>query len=343
MNYKLLSIIIPTYNMERYLPRCLNSLVNAVDVLPMLEVLVINDGSKDDSSRIAHQYQERYPDSVFVIDKENGNYGSCVNRGLREATGKYFRVLDADDWVDTQGLELLVDKLKDATSDAIVTHFSKEFTHKQKSVLVRTDFKRFDETLRFDAESLEGVDIPTDFVMHKLTYRTELLKNINFHQTEGISYTDTEYVYYPLMAVEKIVFYDICLYRYFIGREGQSISIPSRIKHADDMLVILQRMMSTPLSEELDNGFKKDVRLCLQRVFFSSYYWSILVIQRLTPENNKKLLQLDKRLKTWDFELYQELDTVKCLGIEYIKHWRKTGRAIIPSGPYRVLRKLLKS
>lgn len=102
---KLLTIVIPTYNMQDYLHRCLYSLVlEDEQLMSQLEVLVINDGSKDRSSEIGHEYEAKYPDVIRVIDKENGNYGSCVNRALAEATGKYFRMLDADDWCDTSAL-----------------------------------------------------------------------------------------------------------------------------------------------------------------------------------------------------------------------------------------------
>lgn len=83
--------------MEKYLRRCLNSLIIDEEGMKQLEVLVINDGSKDSSSQIAHEYQNKYPDTYRVIDKENGNYGSCVNKGIVKATGKYFKILDADD------------------------------------------------------------------------------------------------------------------------------------------------------------------------------------------------------------------------------------------------------
>lgn len=94
--------------MEKYLRRCLDSLIIDEDGMKQLEVLVINDGSKDSSSQIAHEYQDKYPDTFRVIDKENGNYGSCINRGLKEATGKYVKVLDADDWFDTAKCDLAV-------------------------------------------------------------------------------------------------------------------------------------------------------------------------------------------------------------------------------------------
>ena len=94
---KLLSIVIPTYNMEKYLSRCLLSIISVNEDRDDLEVLVVNDGSKDNSLSIANDFQNKYPNIIRVIDKENGNYGSCVNRGIKEASGKYFRILDADD------------------------------------------------------------------------------------------------------------------------------------------------------------------------------------------------------------------------------------------------------
>ena len=108
---KILTIVIPTYNMQDYLRRCLDSLIVPEEQMQLLEVLVVNDGSKDNSSAIAHEYQDKYPGTFRVIDKENGNYGSCVNRGLKEATGKYIKILDADDWFDSEQLDLLIEKL----------------------------------------------------------------------------------------------------------------------------------------------------------------------------------------------------------------------------------------
>ena len=120
---KLLTVIIPTYNMQEYLHRCLDSLIVQQPMRESLEVLVINDGGKDKSSIIAHEYEDRYPDTFKVIDKENDHYGSCVNRGLVEATGKYVKVLDADDWFDTGELEKLLEKLPSIDVDLIMTSY----------------------------------------------------------------------------------------------------------------------------------------------------------------------------------------------------------------------------
>ena len=121
---KILTIIIPTYNMEKYLRRCLDSLIIDEEGMKQLEVLVINDGSKDSSSQIAHEYQDKYPDTYRVIDKENGNYGSCINRGLKEATGKYVKVLDSDDTYDNHSLVEYLQTLNTIDVDIIVTNVS---------------------------------------------------------------------------------------------------------------------------------------------------------------------------------------------------------------------------
>ena len=122
---KLLTIVIPTYNMQDYLHRCLDSLVlKDEQLMSQLEVLVINDGSKDNSSAIGHEYETKFPNTFRVIDKENGNYGSCVNRGLKEATGKYIKVLDADDWFDTDEFVKYLAELLKVDADLVLTDYS---------------------------------------------------------------------------------------------------------------------------------------------------------------------------------------------------------------------------
>ena len=109
---KLLTLIVPTYNMEQYLERCLTSLIIDSDQMDLMQVLVINDGSKDRSSEIAHSFEDKYPHTYTVIDKENGNYGSCFNCGIELALGKFIRLLDADDWFNAEGLSEFINHLK---------------------------------------------------------------------------------------------------------------------------------------------------------------------------------------------------------------------------------------
>lgn len=101
---KLLTIVIPVYKVERYIRKCQDSLIVSDDLMGQLEVLVINDGTPDRSAEIAKEFEKKYPSVFRVIDKENGNYGSCINRGLKEARGKYIRICDGDDSYDSVAL-----------------------------------------------------------------------------------------------------------------------------------------------------------------------------------------------------------------------------------------------
>ena len=198
---KLLSLIIPTYNMEALLPRCLDSLLVPA-TLERLEVMVVNDGSRDGSLAVANSYRERFPQTVTVIDKPNGNYGSTINAALPVAQGKYVKILDADDWFDTTALVTFLDRLADISADMVVTHFTvlhDDGTHEltKYNVYGREpyDYGRvypLDDVLRDGHIRF--------FLMHALAYRTELLRTMGYRQTEGISYTDTEWACYPCSA-----------------------------------------------------------------------------------------------------------------------------------------------
>lgn len=116
----LLSIIIPSYNMEEYIGNNLKRLV-ATQHLDKIEIIVVNDGSKDNTSAIAHEYQQQFPQNIIVVDKENAHYGSCINKGLALARGKYFRILDADDFFEPDALDAFVEKLETCDADLVVT------------------------------------------------------------------------------------------------------------------------------------------------------------------------------------------------------------------------------
>ena len=227
---KLLSIIIPSYNMESYLERCLASLViEDENLLRRLDVVTVNDGSKDRTSEIAHAFSERHNQrlecEVFrVIDKQNGNYGSCVNVGLRQARGSFVRILDADDYFDTAAfgkyLRFLSEFREDSQPDLVLTDHDKVSA---EGDVIASYLHPFAPKIEFGIDEI----LPhlTGIGMLAMTYRLDLLKSIDYVQTEGISYTDNEFVVIPMLFVRRVVYCPECVYHYFIGREGQSISV----------------------------------------------------------------------------------------------------------------------
>lgn len=243
---KILTIVIPTYNMEKYLRRCLDSLIIDEEGMKLLEVLVINDGSKDSSSAIAHEYQDKFPDTFRVIDKENGNYGSCINRGLKEAKGKFLKILDSDDWYDNKNFRILLTEIHNRINENIDTFYT-NFTYHDFYKNIKTEY-RFKSILFntiYESDTLDFKDVNDFFMlkMYSVCVRTDLLREIDLSLDTGISYTDNEFMYYPYRHFYKVVFLDLNVYQYFIGREGQTINTKITDKHLDNVYIIANRIV----------------------------------------------------------------------------------------------------
>lgn len=243
---KLLTLVIPTYNMEKYLQRCLDSLlISDQQVFHKLEVLIVNDGSKDASSAIGHQYESKFPEVFRVIDKENGNYGSCINRGVDESTGLFFKILDADDWYSTDGLASLlqeIDKWKDGV-DALFTEFTYHDFYNNTKTLYQ--FKEVDYQHAFYLKDIPMVGTANEFMlkMYSLTIKTDILRKIGLRLDTGISYTDNEFMYFPYHQIGKAVFLQVNVYQYFIGRDDQTVSLANSMRHINDVYIIAQRLL----------------------------------------------------------------------------------------------------
>lgn len=243
---KVLSICIPSYNMEDYLNRCVDSLI-ADEILDKLEIIIVNDGSKDKTLELANDYKRKYPNSIIVIDKENGHYGSCVNAAFKIATGKYFRILDADDWFDTKALITFVNTIENLEVDVVFNKHAEFHENKKTYKYIDYKFTKYNET--FD---LATNVLPQKWIfIHCITYRLNLLTEIEYTQTEGICYTDNEFTFLPITKAKKIYLTDIVLVNYFIGRNEQSISIESRKKNVGHFLKVLESIMYS--SNEMTN------------------------------------------------------------------------------------------
>lgn len=245
MQDKILSIIVPSYNMEALLPRCLASLeIGDNEILQKLDVIVVNDGSKDHTSEIAHEFASRHPDVFRVVDKCNGNYGSCVNAALPLARGLFVRILDADDTYDSDGLCHLI-KCLDASEqhDEHIDMFLTPYVTFNGSgdIIGKVDFEWLLQDKTFAAEDLSMISRAV--AMHAVTYRLSNLMTICYRQTEGISYTDTEWCFMPVVGIGRWKYIPVSVYRYYVGREGQTVSRSSTIKNFWMYKALFKRMM----------------------------------------------------------------------------------------------------
>ena len=275
---KILSIIIPTYNMAALLPRCLDSLT-ASGVLDDLDILVVNDGSTDSSRAVAYSYAERYPQSIKVVDKKNGNYGSTINAALPLAVGEYVKVLDSDDWFDSQELAKYVAELKSLEQevDVSVTHFLMIHEGGRTETVKYQNYGREPYTYGkvYNLDKVLGDGFIRYFLMHSLTYRTQLLRDHGYRQTEGISYTDIQWSSYPFFWAGSIVFHDLVVYRYNMDREGQTMdpavirkSLPQLERMTMDLMDFYRKADMSGLSEArvgfLRQYFKNRLRLLVK-------------------------------------------------------------------------------
>lgn len=312
---KLLTIIIPTYNMEKYLNRCLDSLLVSEGNMNKLEVLVINDGSKDASSAIAHEYERKYPGVFYVIDKLNGNYGSCINTALKIASGKFVKVLDADDYFDTNSFNELFPKLGNTNTDAIITghtiiNINKRYT---------SNYSYYDGQIINLKETC-----PEYFSMHNLIYKLELLKEINYKQTEGISYTDQEWIFYPILHAQTLTFYNLNIYQYVLGREGQTMNELTVYKNIQAIESIIKRMLIEliEIGKELNTSYKMYAERTIY-IQMRLIYKTELIMLPKEDSHMQQLSELEQLTKTFDTSYYHSFNKIRIKKIPYVFLYRK--------------------
>lgn len=324
MNNKILTIIVPTYNMERYLDKCLMSLVvTESDLFQKLEILVIIDGATDCSSQIAHSYQDRFPDVFVTIDKENGNYGSCINKGLEIATGKYVKVLDADDSFDTSNFEDYLRFLNSVEVDMVITPYTivdetgKEKSRETYDLPVNTLLTWEQLTPAFKKKSLQ---------MHAVTYKRQNLIDIHYRQTEGISYTDQEWIFTPLTAVNTAIAYPITIYKYLVGRQGQTINSEVFKRSLSHNELCCRRIVKDYKSfDSFESAKQEFIDYKFQTTISSMYRWILLCY----PDSDmSQLVAFDDFIRENDSSYIDVLDEqkIKHTQYKYIKHWHRNGR-----------------
>ena len=317
---KLITIVIPTYNMEKYLDKCLTSLIVPDEYMELLEVLVVNDGSKDNSSAIAHRYEDKYPQTFRVIDKENGNYGSCVNRGLKEAAGKYIKILDADDSFDNENWKKFLDVLDSIEADLILTDYNMVAPNGET-----IEHRRFNIIPSQLHEAPQIISALIEVEMHAVTYRKALIQEIKYQQSEGISYTDTEWVVIPMVDVQTVVYHPIMLYKYLVGREGQTMDPKIHSKKRHERLQIHYRLLAF---YEKRNSCRGSMHSYLQTklhgIFLRNYVQSL--IQNDFP--SKELIAFDKTLRQKAPDIHRALDNVTFSNIRIVSLWRQNGYSI---------------
>lgn len=300
---KYISFAIPCYNSQDYMAHAIESILPGGDEV---EIIIVNDGSKDKTSQIAHEYMDKYPDIIKVIDKENGGHGDAVNAGLANASGKYFKVVDSDDWVDEEALRKILMLLRHLEEDneqidMLISNYVYEkagVTHKKcihyRNVLPQDEVFRWDDIGHFRLDQY--------ILMHSVIYRTDMLKLSQMRLPKHTFYVDNIYVYYPLPHVRKIYYLDVDFYRYFIGREDQSVNEKVMIARVDQQIFVTKTMIDMYQLKKVTS--KKLRQYMINYLAIMMTVSSILLIRSKEKENLEKKKELWLYLKKRDMKTY---------------------------------------
>lgn len=303
---KLLSVVIPSYNSEEYMRFCIESLLVGGD---KVELLIVNDGSRDNTGNIADEYMRKYPTIVRAIHQENGGHGEAVNTGIRHATGKYFKVVDSDDWVDVRAYLKILDELtrfegQDELVDMVISNFVYENADTKRKKVMKFD-NVLPEGRVFTWDDIKTFRKGQYLLMHAVIYRTQLLRYSGLVLPKHTFYVDNLYVYTPMEFVENIYYINVDFYRYFIGREDQSVQENIMIERVDQQLKVNKMMIHQINIDQLRSEKLQDY--LLRHLEIVTMVSSILLIRSGTAENLAKRRALWRYIKEEDSKIYRKL------------------------------------
>ena len=303
---KLISFTVPCYNSAAYMHICIDSLLTGGD---RVEIIIVDDGSSDETGAIADAYAAKYPDTIKVIHQENGGHGEGINQGLKHAQCPYFKVVDSDDWVNKQAYVQVLNTLRrfvygKDTLDMLITNFVYEkqgAKHKKvmnyNTALPKNEVFTWDDVKVFIAGQY--------ILMHSVIYRTELLRDCGLELPMHTFYVDNIFVYEPLPHVRKMYYLDVNFYRYFIGRSDQSVNEQVMIGRIDQQIRVTKLMMGYYDVTKLQN--KKLRRYMTRYLEIMMVVSSILAIRSGTDENMAKKKELWEYVKKTNPRLYIRL------------------------------------
>lgn len=335
---KKISFVVPCYNSEDYINRAVDSLlVGGNDV----EIIIVNDGSKDNTKKIADDYAKKYPKIIKSIHKENGGHGSAVNAGLKSATGEYFKVLDSDDWLDKDSLLKLISKIKSTKKeniDLFVCNYIYDHLYENKQKVM--NYKNIFPEEQVCTWSDLGHFKPSQYlIMHSLVYKTSILKECNLELPEHTFYVDNIVAYQPLPYVKNIMYLNLDLYHYFIGREDQSVNQSVMIGRVDQQIKVTKIIASCT---DLESIHKKEPKLysyLLKMLSMMITISSVYLLMKGGKDSLQKREELWNYIKKIDINVYKKLKYCNLAGLTKLK--TKTGRFIVIEC-YNIAKKIYK-
>lgn len=341
---KLVTFAIAAYNSEKFLEKCLDSFLITDRIgkgyEKRIEVLIVNDGSKDDTEKIALQYQKSYPEIYRVISKANGGHGSVINRAVMEAKGKYFKVIDADDWIEKECLGDFLTTLEQANADVILTHYKTYDIRTGKIVWWKTFLEDYSREYDLTDIQKDWKSMDRCLTFHGIAYRTDFYRQRGIKLIEHVFYEDHQYATIPCCYATSIQPLDKCLYIYRIGDIKQSISEKNQYLRRSHARIVILEMIEYLKNNRIVGAGRFYYEEKLGRLILS-YLVTVLLLSPIRSEGRVEAEELLEQVRIDCMEVYKKIEKryylLKCCN--YIRISNRQYHQILKSRIYNRIRK----
>ncbi len=340
---KYISVAVPCYNSESYMRHSVDTLLCAKDDI---EIIIINDGSADNTGAIADEYKEKYPHTIKVIHQENGGHGEGVNQGLKNAEGLYYKVVDSDDWVNEEAFLKLLETIKthhknNTLPDIYVCNYVYEHVSDKTTYTMKYD-NAFPENKIFTWDDMNRFGAAQCLMMHSVFFKTEFLKKVYVPLPKHTFFVDNLYMYNPLPYAKSLYYMNIDLYRYFIGRDDQSVNEKMVIKRLDQQMYVTSLMIKVHSLKDVREKSKKLYRYMLHNMAIMMLINGTFSFMSNDTEKINKFFDSWQEIKDTDKFLYKALK-YRSLAVFTLFPGKlgKLGRWIFLTG-YKIVKKIVK-
>ncbi|MGN0055115.1 MAG: glycosyltransferase family 2 protein [Atopobiaceae bacterium] len=308
---KTITFGVPCYNSAEYMDHCIGSIIDGCDQAPDVQVVVVDDGStRDDTYQRALDWQRRYPGLVKAVHQENGGHGKAVLKALENADGAYFKIVDSDDWVDGHALKVLLQRLRafidyQTRVDLVITNYVFEHTDDGTRKVVDYGFA-LPKNKIISWGQIGHFNMSQNLMMHALCYRTDVLKDGGIPMPAHTFYVDNIYAYVPLPRCHTLYYLDVDLYRYYIGREDQSVNESVLISRVDQQLRVTRIMIHAyHLFEDVEEPRLRNYMFGHLTLMMAAC--SVFSKLSKEPDAEKNLDELWNELRDYDIWMYRRI------------------------------------
>lgn len=316
-----ITFVVPCYNSQDYMERCIQSLLAGGEDV---EILIIDDGSTDLTGEIADRYQAQYPEMIRVVHQENGGHGAGVNKGLELARGLYFKVVDSDDWLDSDACHKLLVQIKYFSDkqlpDLIVCNYV--YDHLKEGMQNTIHYRNLFPKERLCTWKEMGRFRPSQYlVMHALLFRTELLRKANVVLPKHTFYVDNLFACKPLPFVRAIYYMDVDLYHYYLGRQDQSVNVQVMIGRIDQLIRVTNLVTDAINLDKVKIQTPKLEKYLIRNISIMLAMTSIhllLMDEKGSGEGHRKRRLLWEGIRERNLRLYRQLRYTSLSGFTYL-------------------------